>query len=148
VSTEAHKALVRRFVEEVQSQGRLEVLDALVAPTVVNHTAPPGVPPDREGIRQLSALFRAAFPDGRMTVEDMIAEGDRVATRKTFRGTHQGAFMGLPPTGKPVEIGLIDIVRVAADRIVEHWNAVDNLGLLQQLGVGVLPPAGPATGQP
>jgi predicted ester cyclase len=107
-------------VEEVQSQGCLEVLDELVAPTVVNHTAPPGVPPDREGIRQLSALFRAAFPDGRMTVEDMIAEGDRVATRKTFRGTHQGAFMGLPPTGKPVEIGLIDIVRVAADRIVEH----------------------------
>ena len=143
MSTEAHKALVRHFVEEAQSQGRLEVLDELVAPTVVNHTAPPGVPPDREGIRQLSALFRAAFPDGRMTVEDMIAEGDRVATRKTFRGTHQGAFMGLPPTGKPVEIGLIDLVRVVDGRIIEHWNAVDTLGLLQQLGV--LPP-GRATG--
>ena len=146
MSTEAHKTLVRRFVEEVQSQGRLEVLDELVAPTVVNHTAPPGVPPNREGIRQLTALFRAAFPDGRMIVEDMIAEGDKVTSRKTFRGTHQGAFMGLPPTGKRVEIGLIDIVRVADGRIVEHWNAVDTLGLLQQLGV--LSPSGQATGKP
>jgi predicted ester cyclase len=145
MSAEAQKALVRRFVEEVQSQGRLEVLDELVAPTVVNHTAPPGVPPDREGIRQLTALFRAAFPDGRMTVEDMIAEGATVATRKTFRGAHQGQFMGIPPTGRHVAIGLIDIVRVVDGRIVEHWNAVDNLGLLQQLGV--LPPTGQATGK-
>jgi predicted ester cyclase len=146
MSTESNKALVRRFVEEVQSQGRLEVLDELVAPTFVNHTAPPGVPPDREGIKQLTALFRTAFPDGRMIVEDMIAEGDRVTTRKTFRGTHQGAFMGLPPTGKPVEIGLIDIVRVVDGHVVEHWNAVDNLGLLQQLGM--LPSPGQATGKP
>jgi predicted ester cyclase len=74
----------------------------------------------------------------------MLAEGDLVATRKTFRGTHQGPFMGLEPTGKQVEIGLIDIVRVVDGRVTEHWNAVDNLGLLQQLGV--LPPPGQAPG--
>jgi predicted ester cyclase len=146
MSTEAHKTLVRRFVEEVQSQGRLEVLDELVAPTFVNYTAPPGVPSNREGVKQITLLFRRAFPDGVMTVEDMIAEGDTVATRKTFRGTHQGEFMGIPPTGRRVAIELIDMVRVVDGRVVEHWNVVDNLGLLQQLGV--LPPPGQATGKP
>jgi predicted ester cyclase len=127
----------------VQSQGRLDVLGELVAPTVVNHSAPLGVPSDREGIRQITVLFRTAFPDGRTIVEDMIAEGDRVVTRKTFRGTHQGPFMGIPPTGKQVALGLIDIVRVVQGRVVEHWSEVDSLGLLQRLGAL---PAGQAAG--
>ena len=146
MSTDSNKALVRRLTNEVQNRGNIAAVDEIAAPTFVNHSAPPGVPADREGVKQLTLLFRTAFPNGRMIIEDMIAEGDRVATRKTFRGTHQGAFMGLPPTGKPVEIGLIDIVRVVDGRVVEHWNAVDNLGLLQQLGL--LPPPGQATGQP
>ncbi len=113
----------------------MSVIDQVIAPDFVNHTAPPGVPPTREGGRQLMALFRAAFPDGHMTIEDMLAEGDKVVTRKTFHGTHQGEFMGIPPTGRQVAIQVIDIVRVVEGQVVEHWNAVDNLGLLQQLGV-------------
>ena len=100
MSTEEHKAVVRRFVE-VQSQGRLDVIDQVIAPDFINHTAPPGVPPTREGARQLMALFRAAFPDGHMTIEDMLAEGDKVVTRKTFHGIHQGEFMGIPPDRPP-----------------------------------------------
>ena len=144
MSAEEHKAIVRRFVEEVQNRGDLAALDELCAPDFVNHSAPPGVPPTREGLAQLTALFRRAFPDGRMAIEDMLAEGDRVVTRKTFRGTHRGELMGLPPTGARVEIGLIDIVRLDGGKVVEHWNAVDNLGMLQQLGA--IPSSGP-TGQ-
>ncbi len=139
---EENKAVVRRFVEEVQNRGNLAALDELCGAGFVNHSAPPGVPPTREGLEQLTALFRQAFPDGQMAIEEMLAEADRVATRKTFRGTHQGDLMGLPPTGRRVEIGLIDIVRVVDGRVVEHWNAVDNLGMMQQLG------AIPAPGQP
>ena len=146
MSTDSNKALVRRLVDEVQNRGIIAAVDEIAAPTFVNHSAPPGMPSNREGVKQITLLFRRAFPDGAMTVEDMIAEGDTVATRKTFRGTHQGEFMGIPPTGRRVAIELIDIVRVVDGRVVEHWNVVDNLGLLQQLGV--LPPPRQATGKP
>ena len=143
MSAEGSKGIVRRFVEEVQNGGDVAAVDEFAAPGYVNHSAPPGVPPDREGLKQLTALFRAAFPDGRMTIEEMVAEGERVATRKTCRGTHRGELMGIPPTGKVVEIGLIDIVRLVDGKVVESWSAADDPGLLRQLGV--LPPPGPAT---
>ena len=135
MSAEQNKALVRRFVDEVQSGGNIDAIDELCSPEFVNHSAPPGVPSNREGVKQLTAMFRRAFPDSYFTVEDMIAEGDEVATRKTFHGTHQGEFMGIPPTGQQVSIGLIDIVRIADGRVVEHWSMGDNLGMMQQLGV-------------
>jgi predicted ester cyclase len=78
-------------------------------------------------------MIRQAFPDSYFTVEDMMAEGDKLATRKTFHGTHQGGFMGIPPTGRRVSMGLIDIVRIADGRVVEHWSMGDNLGMMQQL---------------
>ncbi len=134
MSTEANKAIVRRFVEEVQNGGDLTVLDEIAAPDYVNHSAPSGVPADREGLKQLTAMFRQAFPDGQMTIEDMVAEEDRVATRKTFRGTHQEELMGIPPTGQAVAIGLIDIVRLVDGKVVESWSVADDLGLLRQLG--------------
>jgi predicted ester cyclase len=143
MSTEANKAIIRRFVEEVQNGGDLTVLDEIAAADYVNHTAPPGVPPDREGLKQLTAMFRRAFPDGRMAVEDLVAEGDRVVTRKTFRGTHGGELMGIPPTGRAVAIQLIDIVRLADGKAVESWSAADDLGMLQQLGA--LAPRAPAS---
>jgi predicted ester cyclase len=80
-------------------------------------------------------MFRQAFPDSYFTVEDMIAEGDKVATHKTFHGTHEGEFMGMPPTGRRVSMELIDIVRISEGRVVEHWSMGDNLGMMQQLGV-------------
>ena len=135
MSTEENKALVRRFVDEAQSRGNVDAIDELCSPEFVNHSAPPGVPSNREGIKQVTAMFRQAFPDSYFTVEDMVAEGDKVATRKTFHGTHQGEFMGISPTGYQVSIGLIDIVRIADGKVVEHLSMGDNLGMMQQLGV-------------
>ena len=134
MSTEENKALVRRFVDEVQSGGNIDAVDDLCSPEFVNHSAPPGVPSNCEGVKQVTAMFRRAFPDSYFTVEDMVAEGDKVATRKTFHGTHQGEFMGIPPTGHRVSIGLIDIVRIADGKVVEHWSLGDNLGMMRQLG--------------
>ena len=144
MSTEANKAIVRQFVERVQNGGDLAALDVLAAPGYVNHSAPPGVPSDREGLKQLTALFRTAFPDGRMTIEEMVAEGDRVATRKTFRGTHQGALLDLPPTGRAVVITLLDLVRLEDGQVVESWSMADEVGMLRQLGA--LPSPEPAEG--
>jgi len=135
VSTEGNKALVRRFVDEVQSAGNTDAIDEICSPEFVNHSSPPGVPSNREGVKQLTAMFRQAFRDSYFIVEDMIAEGDKVATRKIFHGTHQGEFMGIPPTGQQVSMGLIDIVRIADGKVVEHWSVADNLGMMQQLGI-------------
>jgi predicted ester cyclase len=85
------------------------------------------------------AMFREAFPDSYFTVEDMIAEGDKVVTRKTFHGTHEGEFIGIPPSGKTVTIELIDIVRISEGMVVEHWFIGDNLGMMRQLGAIPLP---------
>jgi steroid delta-isomerase-like uncharacterized protein len=138
MTAETNKATIRRIVEEIQNGDNLALIDELLAPNFVNHTPAPGLSPDREGIKHLLSMFRAAFPDGVMTIEDMIAEGDKVATRKTYRGTHQGQFLGIPPTGRHVSVGLIDMMRLVDGKVVEHWNVGDDLSLLQQLGL--LPP--------
>jgi steroid delta-isomerase-like uncharacterized protein len=135
MSAQKNKAIVRRFVDEVQIGGNIDAIAELCSPEFVNHSAPPQVPSNREGVRQLTAMFRQAFPDSYLTVEDMVADGDKVATRKTFHGTHQGEFMGIPPTGLQVSIGLIGIVRIADGKVVEHWSIEDTLGMMQQLGV-------------
>jgi steroid delta-isomerase-like uncharacterized protein len=135
MSAEENKALVRRFVDEVQSGGNIDVIDELCSPRFVNHSAPPRVPSNCEGVKQVTAMFRQAFPGSYFTVEDMVAEGDKVATRKTFHGTHRSEFLGIPPTGQPISIGLIDIVRVADGKVMEHWSIADNLGMMRQLGV-------------
>jgi len=135
VSTEENKALVRRFVDEVQSKGNADLIDEICSAEFVNHSAPPGIPTDCEGIKIVTAMFRGAFPDSYFTVEDMVAEGDKVATRKTFHGTHEGEFIGIPPSGRSVSMGLIDIVRISEGRVVEHWSMGDTLGMMRQLGV-------------
>jgi predicted ester cyclase len=134
--------LVRRFVDEYQTGGDERALDELVHPDVVDHSRPPGVAPGIEGIRQQFNGFRAAFEDFRATILDQVAEGDLVVTRKVFHGTHRGSFQGIEPTGRDVEINLIDIVRLDDGQIVEHWNCVDRLGLLAQLGALPEVPAG------
>ncbi len=137
--TEDNKALNRRFVEEVINQGNIEAIDELIDPGVVDHAALPGFPTGREGAKQFFAMMRSAFPDLHLTIEDMIAEGDKVVMRSTWSGTHQGEFMGIPATGRRVTVSAIDISRVADGRIVEHWEQSDALGLMQQLGVVSLP---------
>jgi steroid delta-isomerase-like uncharacterized protein len=139
VSPEDNKALVRRFVDEVQSKGNTDLIDEICSAEFVNHSAPQGLPADREGIKILTAMFKGAFPDSYFSVEDMIAEGDKVVTRKTFHGTHEGEFMGIPPSGRPVNVSLIDVVRISDGRVVEHWSVGDNLGMMQQLGVILQP---------
>jgi len=134
-------AIVRRFVEEYQNGRDEQAFAELLAPDMVDHSRPPGIAPGAEGVRQQFAGFWGAFPDFRATILDQIAEGDKVVTRKVFRGTHQGELWGIPPTGRQVDIHLIDIVRLEQGRIVEHWNLVDRLGLLQQLGVVEAPAA-------
>ena len=128
------KDVVRRFVDEYQSRADERAFEELLHPEVIDHSRPPGIAPGAPGVRQQFDGFRAAFPDFRATILDQVAEGDKVVTRKVFTGTHEGAFDGLEPTGRRVEIHVIDIVRVADGRIVEHWNCVDRLGLLAQLG--------------
>ncbi len=137
--TEDNKALNRRFVEEVINQGNIEAIDELIDPGVVDHSAPEGFPTGREGAKQFAAMMRSAFPDLHLTIEDMIAEGDKVVMRSTWSGTHQGEFMGIPATGRRVTVSAIDISRVADGRMVEHWEQFDALGLMQQLGA-VPPP--------
>ena len=134
MSTEEHKTLVRRFDEEVWNGRNLSRVDELFADNHIFRAA--GSPPlDREGHRQMIAHFQDAFPDGRNTSEELLAEGDKVVQRWTFRGTHQGAFQGIPPTGRPVTLTGISIWRVDGGTIVESWHELDTLGLMQQLGV-------------
>ena len=129
-----NKEIVRRFVEEFQNGGNESAAEELLAPDFVDHTPFPGVSPDREGVKRLFAALRQAFPDLRAKIHDQLAEKDRVATRKTFRGTHRGEFLGIAPTGRSVSFDVIDVVRIADGRIAEQWNVVDLMGLLQQIG--------------
>jgi predicted ester cyclase len=132
---ERNKAVVRRFVEEVQNKKDWAAYDELNDPEFVNLSAPPGVPADREGGKIFLGAFISAFPDSHVTIDDMIAEGDRVATKKTFTGTHTGELNGIPPTGNRVTIQYVDILRLRDGRIVEHWLSMDQLSFMQQLGV-------------
>ena len=129
-----NKQVVRRFVDEYQSAGDERSFAELLHPDVVDRSRPPGVAAGAEGVRQQFDAFRAAFPDFKATIHDQIAEGDKVVTRKVFHGTHRGELMGIAPTGREVQIEVIDIVRIEGGQIVEHWNVVDRLGLLHQLG--------------
>jgi predicted ester cyclase len=127
MSTEDNKALMRRFYEEVFNKKKTAAIDDFIAPDQV------------ERAKQTITLYLTAFPDLHFTVEDMVAEGDKVVARLTVRGTHQGAFLGISPTGKQVTGTAIDINRITGGKSVEHWNTSDTLGLLQQLGVVPLP---------
>lgn len=126
--------VVRRFVEGYQSGHDVAVAEDLLADDFVDRSPFAGLPPDRNGVLMLFATLFDAFPDLRAEIHDQVEEGDKVVTRKTFLGTHTGDFMGIPATGRDVAWDVIDIVRVRDDKMVEHWNVVDALTLMQQLG--------------
>jgi steroid delta-isomerase-like uncharacterized protein len=133
---EDNKARVRRYVEDFQSAGKVETANELVATDIVHYRGPAWMDADttgRTGAMGFIAMLRAAFPDLHAVIHDQIGEGDKVMTRKTFYGTHRGEFWGIPPTGKQVTIDLIDILRITDGQMVEHWNVVDWMGLMQQL---------------
>jgi steroid delta-isomerase-like uncharacterized protein len=144
MSEEQNRELVRRLNDEFHNQDRIhEVIAERFAPDFVNHSAPPGLPPTREGNEMFSTAFRQAFPDYQVTIHDVIVEGDKVVTRKTFSGTHRAEWMGVPATGRQISFGGIDIVRIAGGKVVEHWGEFNMLTLLQQIGA---PPAPMPTG--
>jgi steroid delta-isomerase-like uncharacterized protein len=143
MSTEENKAIFVGFREEFWNRGNVNVVNEFMTPDFVSHEEEvPGVPLDRESLIRRGATMHSAFPDLKATLEDMIAEGDRVVARSTWSGTHTGELMGLPPTGRRVSVGVIDIVRIAGGKIVEHWGEMDSMGLMQQLGVIPAPQAG------
>lgn len=133
-----NKAIVRRSYEEVFNAGDLDVVDELVSTDFVAHT-PSGDIQGATQMKQYVMTLRAAFPDLRITIEDQIAEGDKVVTRWSATGTHTGPFQGIPPTGKRGHMTGVDIDYVIDGKTVECWNLADNLSLLQQLGVLPVP---------
>ena len=134
--SEENKAIVRRQEEELFTQGNLAAADDIYAPDYVGHD--PSNPEDIKGLeaaKQAASDYRKAFPDLRVTVEDLIAEGDKVAARLRFRGTHRGEMDGIAPTSRHVDCTGIVISRIEEGKIAEDWANFDDLGMMQQLGV-------------
>ena len=132
--SEENKTLMRRFYEEVFNKGNLAVVDELTAPAFVDHDPSPGQAPGIAGFKQMVTAMRTAFPDMRVTVEQMLAEGDKVAAHLSFRGTHTGDFMGMAPSGKEVMAKVSDIIRLAGGKAVERWGVEDMSGLFPAPG--------------
>ena len=138
----ANKEIVRRFYGDVFGRWNLALVDTVIAPTFIGHDMPSGTPPGPDGFRAFYARLRTSFPDLRYTVEDMVAEGDRVVVRWRWDATHSGPFLGIPATGKPAPTTGIAIYRLQAGQIVERWVSLDLLGLTRRLGATLVPPKG------
>jgi steroid delta-isomerase-like uncharacterized protein len=134
MSTKTNKTTFRHLVDELINNKNYEVIDELFAPDFVEHEEIPGIDLGREGLRQAFQMFHIAFPDLQVTIQDILADGDKVVARERWTGTHQGEFMGMPATGKQVDFSVIDIVRLAEGKLVEHWAVSDMLVLMTQLG--------------
>jgi steroid delta-isomerase-like uncharacterized protein len=132
---EAAIAVVRRNTEEVQGRGDFALFEQLFAADYVDRTPQPGFAANRDGTKALYRALRTAFPDFHAVIHFQFSDGDRVATFKTYHGTHEGPFMGRLPTGRAIEFETVDVMRVRDGQIVEHWGVGDLLALLQQLGV-------------
>jgi steroid delta-isomerase-like uncharacterized protein len=136
MTTTDNKRIVEEFISDLFTKGDLTAVDRYLDPNFINHDPPlPGSAAGGEGMRQASEVFRQAFPDWRSDVQQMIAEGDLVAEHFVAHGTHRGSVMGEPPTGQHVVLRGINIFRMAGDKIIERWGRLDDLGMLQQLGL-------------
>ena len=127
------KLAYRRFIDEGFNQGRFAALDELLDRSYVDHDAPPGTPPGPDGIKQIFAMFRAAFPDLHVSVDEQIGEGDLVASRITLRGTQRGELFGVPASHRAVTMTGLTMIRFAGGRMVEGWVKNDVVGLMQQI---------------
>lgn len=143
MSVEQNKAVARRYYDEVLNQGHLSVLDDIAADDYVENDPFPGQSHGRTDLKARVATLLTAFSPCIFTIEDVVAEGDRVVVRWHSSGTHSGEFLGMPPTNRDYTIAGIDIHRLADGRMVEHWHVVDQLGQLQQLGM--IPSPSPAS---
>jgi steroid delta-isomerase-like uncharacterized protein len=145
MSLEDNKAIIRSYVETVWNQRQLDRAEEFVAPDFIDHAPLPGQAPGLDGARRKWAMYLNAAPDLRVTIEDVVAEDDKVGVRRSYAGTHRGELLGIPATGKPVQMGSISIFRLAEGKIVENWEQLDLLTLMQQLGV--IPAPGAPSGQ-
>ena len=134
--------LSHRFYREVMSDGSLEAVDELCSEDYVEHEEFPGLTQDREGVKGFVTLFRTGFPDLNVEVEEILECDDKVVARVRFQGTHKGEFMGVPASGKAIDMPCIDIVRITDGRAAEHWGITDGMALMQQ--IGVVPEGAPA----
>ena len=133
---QSNKIVARRLADEVFSQGNMRTFDEIFAEAYVNHTMPvPGVPGTKAGFKQVVLATRAAFPDVRVDVKDVVAEGEFAVFRDVVHATSRGEFMGVPPNGKRLEWTEIHFLRIVDGRIVEHWTNFDQVGILRQFGV-------------
>jgi predicted ester cyclase len=140
------KAIGRRIAEEVYNQGRVEVIDEIVAPDIREHgSLPPGVPPGREGLKAIVRALRAAFPDVKYKVDLQVVEGDLLANRVTASGTMKGDLWGMRATGKKATWTESHFVRIKNGQMVDQWGDVDQLGMLQQLGLAPAAPTAAGT---
>ena len=144
MQTEQNKATFLRYADEVFRAGNIDAVDAYIAPDFISHNLPPGQAQGPEGIKNALRGLHSAFPDLEATLDDLLAEGDKVAARYTVRGIHAGTFLGIAGTGKRVTVAAIGIYRFAEGQFVESWVQMDTLGLLQQLGVVPMPGQAPA----
>jgi steroid delta-isomerase-like uncharacterized protein len=133
-TSDQNKLVARRFGEEVWGQGDVDAADEVLAEDFIEHNPAPGQGTGRGGHKQVIKLWRAAFPDLTIAVDDLLVEGDRVALRWTAHATHQGELMGMPATGRPVTLTGIDILRIVDGRIAERWGEFNGVEMLQQLG--------------
>jgi steroid delta-isomerase-like uncharacterized protein len=139
-----HADTMRRLYE-LLSAGDIDGFGDHIADDFVEHEEMPGLEPSKEGVKQMFRMYWAAFPDLRMEVEDVLVSGDKGVARVRATGTHQGEFMGMPATGKSVDVQLIDIIRFGEDGLArEHWGVFDALGMMQQLGAIPAPAPAPA----
>ena len=139
--TDRPDSIIRRIIDTAFNQGNFPAVEELLAPESITHIPAWGMPNTRLGLKQLIAGFRTAFPDLHCTIEDEIYVADKVAAHWTLRGTHQGLFFGNQPTGRPVLVQGIIFARIENDQIAENWTLIDQIGMLQQLGI-VPPPKG------
>jgi steroid delta-isomerase-like uncharacterized protein len=141
VATVSGKSFVHRILDEAFNQGNLAILDELIAPDGISHHLSWGTPANRMGLKQLIAMFRTAFPDLNCTVQDEIIQGDKVAAHWTMRGTHKGLFLGNSPTSKSISVMGLIYARIENDQVIENYILIDQMGILQQLGL--VPPPRP-----
>ncbi len=131
--SEANKLLVRRLVDEAQNKDNFAAVDEILADDFVDHSPFPGLPPTREGVKMLFGYLRTVFPDLVVRIDEQVSDGEKVVTRKTFRGSHSAEFMGVPPAGRPVSFEVIDILTFRGNRISEHRVIFDRMSIAQQL---------------
>lgn len=131
----SNEAVVSRFIEEVINQGHLSAADEIVAEDFIELDPLPGQRQGREGLKEVIAMLRAAFPDIHWIIDETVSAGEKVVTRFTWTGTHSGAFLGIPPTSKPVRVKGVVIDRLASGKMTDSRILMDTFGLMQQLGV-------------